>query len=75
MISQARKKSREPDESGGLRRRHAILKEDVMNKKTGLSLRTGRNVSSKGEDLQKLAARVLEQPPEVIDKIKQLFVQ
>jgi tripartite-type tricarboxylate transporter receptor subunit TctC len=32
-------------------------------------------VLSKGEDLQKVAAKVMEQSPEVIDKIKQLFVQ
>jgi tripartite-type tricarboxylate transporter receptor subunit TctC len=32
-------------------------------------------VLSKGDELQALAAKVMEQPPEVIAKIRQLFVQ
>jgi len=32
-------------------------------------------VLSKGDELQALAAKVMEQPPEVIEKIRQLFVQ
>ena len=30
---------------------------------------------SRGEDLQLLAKKVMEQPPEVIERIKKLFVQ
>jgi hypothetical protein len=32
-------------------------------------------VLSKGDELQTLAAKVMEQPPEVIEKIRPLFVQ
>jgi len=30
---------------------------------------------SRGEDLQLLARKIMEQPPEVIERIKKLFVQ